>query len=320
MVRPVTGTTGYWGEYCGPYQLPFVDRPAYWRPDDSAALPLVPCAADGGRRPACDGPPCRAVRVAVRRGLGDVVAPHRPGAGRVRRALPHRLAHDADERGAVPPAGAMVAPERGGRGHPRDRGDGPPHAERPVPVPCPRGQPAAAARPVPVTRRRHHRDPGRDALDQRAVSAPGPEPPLRARPRRGAARTGVRDEAGGASGARPAGPGLPRHRRELRRGEPLAAARDHRRPRAGAPRRRHRRGGDLPPDLAVGPGRRDHVDLRAGGQDRPHAAPDDGAVDHRRPDRGPRRDAGVLARVRARPRDVARGEADRRRRSARAWA
>ena len=133
----------------------------------------------------------------------------------VHHALPHRLAHDADERGAVPPTGPMVAPERGDRGRPRDRRDGAGHAERAVPVPCARGQPPAVACAV----RRPAVPPSRSARSLRwSSSGTAWAPALRARSRRGSARPGVRGEARGPSGARPSGQGLPRHRREVARG------------------------------------------------------------------------------------------------------
>ena len=63
-----------------------------------------------------------AVRVAIRPRLGDVVAPDRPRAAR-RSSLLYAATWvaDPDAQRPVPAAGAMVDPQRGGRGRPRDR-------------------------------------------------------------------------------------------------------------------------------------------------------------------------------------------------------
>ena len=71
-------------------------------------------------------------------------------------------------------------------------------------------------------------------------------------------------------------------------------------PRGRPPLTGRRRGRDLPAVLAVGPDRRDRPPVRGGGQDRPDPDGRPRSRDHGRARRGARRDARLLARVRAR--------------------
>ena len=129
----------------------------------------------------------------------------------------------------------------------------------------------------------------------RALPPARQQPALRARARRRTAGPGVRRQARGPSRARPARHRLPRLRSRHRHERPMAPARLARRARDRPPRPGRRRGGDLPPVLAVGPDRRDRRAVRGGGQDRPDPDGRHGPGDVRRPRRGARRHAGVLA-------------------------
>ena len=172
----------------------------------------------------------------------------------------------------------------------------------------------------PITAALDARLAGHPALRLRAPPAARAQPALRPRPRRRAARPGLRRQAGGPSGARPPGRRLPRRRR--RRSPPRSAGPTSARSSASRAILHEQVIDEVViclPFTPVAAHRRHRPALRAGGQDRPHPDRRPRPGDRRRQGRGARRDARLLARLRTGPRagpgDQAAPRRRRRRRS-----
>ncbi len=153
------------------------------------------------------------------------------------------------------------------------------------------------AGPVPGPGGRHDRVAGRPAMDAGATTACWPQPPTRARPRRGAAWPGLCGEARGPPGAWAPNRRLPRRRDWLRVARPVAVSRRSRSAGRDPAHECRGRGRDRPALLAMDSDRRDLAAVRGGGEDRPHPDGRAGSGHLDRAHRGTRRHACLLAGV-----------------------